>query len=309
MRRFCWMWVRERKRFPLQAVWNTLLATALLGTEQRKCTVAAPEVDFLDGLATVARDQDHEAWVLLASAYAATARRAGQVPPAAHRTDLPAPAPAETKPYCSPSTGARLATLVNRIGYLDPILQEMLVVLERKGKLVPPDVLPELLTWGRRNKAWRGLLLRVAGERGQWLAQQNPDEWKYSLEINEKDTAELAEAVRMMSGQQALYDALNITDNIFSKTFSVLAGQGPSSHGRMLQLVMEKLLDLGKSGGTNFTALESAKIAVAVPPAVLPELIDRIHKAFAEGKHAWWLTGLVEQLEFRQQMLEELNYE
>jgi hypothetical protein len=291
----------------LQGQWNALLTTALLGTEQRKCTVVAPEVEFLNSLPGVDPDGDHEGWVLLASAYAATYRRAGQIPPTMPPTQTLTPAPVETKPYCSALVAARIGGALIEIRTQEPFLEEILLALASKGRIVPPYLLPDLLYWGQRSKQRRALIAPVVGERGQWLTQVNP-EWKNALQFDPKEVADQAEAAHKLSGQQALYAALNITENIFSKGFSVLKGQGFSAFGRLIQLTMDKLLTLSKPGGSYFSEQELSKIAVAVPAGALPELTSQIHKALANGEYTW-LSKLAEYLELRQQMLEELNLE
>jgi hypothetical protein len=283
------------------------LATALLGTEQRKCTVVAPEIEFLNALESIDAEKNHETWVLLASAYTATYRRAGQMPQQVKPSQMIAPAPTETKRTCSTLVAARLAALLGEARTMEPFLDELLIELARKERLVPPTLLPDLLTWGKRSKQRRALLVPVVGERGHWLAQHNP-EWKNALRVEAAEGAEQAGTTRIVSSQQALYDVLHITDNIFSKTYSIFKGQGLSGHGRLIQQVMDKVLTLSKAGGTYYTDPELVNVAVAAPPAILPEVISRIHKALASGGYTW-LSRLAELLEFRHQMLEELNDE
>jgi hypothetical protein len=289
----------------MQAQWNALLASALLGTEQRKCTVLSPEVEFLAAHETVDRDKDHEAWLLLASAYAATYRRAGQRPPAAQPAQRLAPAPAETKRYCSAAVAARIAYMLTEARTMEPFLEELLLYLIGQERIVPPFLLPELLAWGQGSKSHRALLTLVAGERGPWLARHNP-EWKNALQIDPKVAAERAEAARKLSSQQALYDALNITDNIFSRGYSIFKGEGLSGHGRMLQLVVDKLVALGNAGQASIGEAQLFKIAVAVPPVILSELISRLQGLLVNSERSWG-SRLVELLEYRQQMLAELN--
>jgi hypothetical protein len=291
------------KRLPLQEQWNALLATALLGTEQRKCTVVSPEVQFLSSLSSVDPEKDHEEWVLLASAYASAYRRAGQMPSEVRSAQLLPPAPAESGQICSAPVAARLADLLNEANILEPFLDEALTLLAAKKRLVPPGLLPDLFNWARRNKERRALLPPIVGERGQWLAALN-SEWKNVLQV---DGTEIADKPPV-SGQQALYAALKIEDNIFSKTFSVFKGQGLGGHERMIHLVMEKVLAESKPGRTYYNDHGLVTIAIAAPPAILPELINRIFAALKAGEYTW-LARLLELLEYRQQMLEEIANE
>jgi hypothetical protein len=283
------------------------LATALLGSEQRRCTVASPEVEFLAALEEVDREKDHEAWVLLASAYAATYRRAGQTPPEIQPSQKVAPSPLETKRYCSERIATRLFTMVNEVRTLEPFFEEALIALAGKGLIVPPALLPDLLTWGRLSKQRRALLVPIVGERGQWLTLHNP-QWKNTLQVAPADVAEQAEAAHRMSGQQALYEALDITDNIFSKTYSVFKGQGLSGNGRLIQLVVDKIVALSKPGEPYLPEQRLSQIAIAAPPGVLPELIRRIQEALVQGEDSWW-SKLVKLMEYRLKTLEELANE
>jgi hypothetical protein len=168
-------------------------------------------------------------------------------------------------------------------------------------------LLPDLLTWAQRSKYRRAWVVPVVGERGKWLAMHNA-EWKNSLQIEAEDRSEQAKAKeeQLVSSQQALYDLLKITDNIFSKTFNIFKGPGPSSHSRMVQVVVDKLVAQNKPGTTYYYEPDFVKIAVATPPAALPELIERLQKTLASGEYQW-LSRLVELLDFRHQMLAELK--
>jgi hypothetical protein len=290
----------------VQEQWNDLLATALLGTGQRKSALVAPELEFLNTLKTDTPNQDQEGWLLLASAYAALYRRAGQIPQTA--TATLALAPPESKPTTSAPVAARLAFALAEARTMEPFVEEILLILAKQGRIVSPALLPDLLTWGQRNKERRALIAPVVGERGLWLTTINPD-WKNALQTDAKEAVNPVEAMHRISGQQALYDALSITDNIFSKGFSLLKGQGFSAHGRLIQTAMEKVATLAKPGGTYFSDLDVSKIAVAVPAAALPEFSGQLHKLLNSQQLMPWATDLADRLDFRQQMLEELNRE
>jgi hypothetical protein len=72
---------------------------------------------------------------------------------------------------------------------------------------------------------------------------------------------------------------------------------------------MEKVTTLAKPGGTYFSDLDVSKIAVAVPAAALPEFSGQLHKLLNSQQLMPWATDLADRLDFRQQMLEELNRE
>lgn len=258
------------------------------------------------------RGQAHEEWLLLASALTAAYRRAGQIPQATSATL--APAPPESKRYCSAPLADHLATILSDTRALEPLLIELLLLLAEKGRIVPPALLPDLLTWGQRFKERAALVAPVAGERGLWLTQLNPA-WKKMLQFEDSNfvTRQAAIIMPRITGQFALYSALNIdeseTNNIFSKGLSLLKGQGFSAHGRLIQLSMDKLTTLAKPKGTYYGDQEVSKIAVAIPAAALPDFISQTRKALANQELMPWLSDLADRLEFRQQILEELSRE
>jgi hypothetical protein len=59
------------------------------------------------------------------------------------------------------------------------VLAEWLTALDRAGRRLPDESLPALLEIGRNDHELRPMLLAVLGERGRWLARQNPD-WAYA---------------------------------------------------------------------------------------------------------------------------------
>jgi hypothetical protein len=159
-----------------EPLWNDLAAAALLGTERRAFTV--PEADgglgpLLGGLA----GRDPGKALLGAAATLALYRRAGRRP----TTDpepLPPPAPIDARPRPSPTAAAHLAQILS-IGLPREVLAEWLTALDEAGRRGPEESLPALLEIGRTDRELRPALLAVLGERGRWLARQNPD-WAYA---------------------------------------------------------------------------------------------------------------------------------
>lgn len=290
----------------MQEQWNELLATALLGTEQRQCVVSAPELEFLNALPTANPTQDHEGWMLLASAFAATYRRAGQIP-AASTTPL-SPAPPESKPYCSPSVAAHLASALVEVRTMEPLVEEVLLTLAMQSRILPPALLPDILAWAQRNKQPRAWIAPVVGERGRWLVEHNR-EWKNALQVDAKNTIDPTEALQQITGEKPLYETLQLANNIFNTTFSFFKRQELGPHALLIQLTLEKLTTIAKPGNTYYSEPAISKLAVAVPAAALPILNRELRQLLAAKEYMPWLTTLVDRLEFRQQMLEELNRE
>jgi hypothetical protein len=311
----------------MQTQWNELLATALLGTEQRQRALLSGEAEGLEFLASI-EASDPEQWLLLASAYACTYRRAGQIPPEIARTQTVPAASAESKQRCSMQVANRLVDLLQQAEIKELFLVESLTILTGKGRLVPPALLPDLFEWAKRNKQRRALLVLVVGERGKWLAMQNP-EWKNVLQVEDKGLVEEAAGSIHLPGEQAVIEALELSvkENFLSKALSFLPGQGGSREARLVQAIMDKLLADRKDRRVFHSEQGLVKMASVMPPAILPQLIGRMRQALSNREPSWleglsqinpsnsalgnqgWFAKLAELIEYRHQMLEELANE
>lgn len=112
-------------------------------------------------------------------------RRAGRRPAEAAVT---VPAPGEELPAVGRRAAERLVRIMG--GEYDRLLPEWLAAAAGTGRRVPYDVLPDLLERGRRDRSIRGHLGVLTGQRGRWLAGQNPS-WGYLLEEPTGETWEL----------------------------------------------------------------------------------------------------------------------
>ncbi|MFG2119103.1 DUF5691 domain-containing protein [Streptomyces sp. NPDC048710] len=157
--------------------WEDLVTTALLGTDRRPWTPAAPGRE-----APVA--------LLDAAAVATLRRRAGLRPgPAAQR---PEPAPEDPRPALPGAAARRLALLLaDRSGGggggrrgsapdLMELLPQWLAAANARGYAAPPQALPALLDAARGRTDLRPAALAFAGPRALWLARLNPD-WRFAL--------------------------------------------------------------------------------------------------------------------------------
>ncbi|HEV8623547.1 MAG TPA: DUF5691 domain-containing protein [Acidimicrobiia bacterium] len=146
---------------PAGSSWESLLAAALIGTARRP-----PSADVL--LA--------EAAVL--SAY----RRAGRLPGEAPR-NLPAPAPPDDRPPCSPTAVEVLELVLSGQvpipGGVALLAGQWLEGAARVGCRVPARLLPRLLELGSANPALQAALRTVIGPRGRWLAGHD-DRWGWA---------------------------------------------------------------------------------------------------------------------------------
>ncbi len=311
----------------MQTQWNELLATALLGTEQRQRARLSSDGDGLEFLSSI-ESHDPEQWLLLASAYACTYRRAGQIPPEIAPTQLVPAAPAESRHVCSTRVANRLIDLLQQVKTKELFLAEFLTILAGKKRLVPPALLPDLFDWAKRNKQRRGLLVPVVGERGRWLAMQNT-EWKNVLQVEDTELVEAITASIHLPGEQAAIEALELSvkENFLSKALSFLPGQGGSREARLVQAIMDKLLAERKDRRVYHSEQGLVKMASVMPPAILSQLIGRMRQALSNREPSWlegftqtnpsnlalgnqgWFAKLAELLEYRHQMLEELAHE
>jgi len=150
--------------------WPTLLRVALLGT--RQSTEALPQLDRGD----FPKADNREQQLLLYAGTLALLRKAGFQLLA---SPLPAPAPPETRPLLGPSGQALLRQLLSRPHYR-PLLGDYLRAMSEHQRLVPPALLVKVLGWVKEQPGAALLTEETLGERGRWLAAQNPD-WQAIL--------------------------------------------------------------------------------------------------------------------------------
>lgn len=157
--------------------WEEMVKTALLGTERQAPPLQSGDALFQPLLSQFnAEDQER---ALLGTAGALTlARRAGYQP--ALRTELQATsAEASDLPVCRDEAANDLPMLTD--GQYESLLPEWLELIAAQGQRVPERWLPALLDKGARNKELRRHISPVLGNRGRWLATQNPA-WQYGLQ-------------------------------------------------------------------------------------------------------------------------------
>lgn len=168
------------------AEWEDLLSAALLGTDRR----TPPGADGRADAATA----------LLDSAAVATVRRRAGLRPAT-AAQRPVPAAADPRPPLPPAAARRLALLLNdRAGgasgggrrgaapSLAELLPQWLAAANAYGYRAPASLLPGLLDAGRARTDLRPDAVTLAGPRGLWLAELNP-EWKFALRAGSRSAA------------------------------------------------------------------------------------------------------------------------
>lgn len=162
--------------------WDDILATAVVGTDQREFKLAVRE-DELGRLLAQVSDTDREGFLLTAASVVTLYRNAGVAPPA------------DTQPAAeicdrdelgraSARSGQHLAYMIE--GEFHELLPEWLTAMKKARKRVPEEHLPALLFYGHTEPALRRMIVEVLGQRGEWLAAQNP-RWLYATRRDENE--------------------------------------------------------------------------------------------------------------------------
>jgi hypothetical protein len=163
-------------------LWDDIVATAVVGTEQREFKLAARE-DELGRLLAQINNTDREGSLLSAASVVALYRSAGAAAPADTHA-LPEVSARDEASRGSPASGQRLALMLD--GEFSELLREWLAAMKTARKRVPEEYLPALLDYGREDPFLHRMIADVMGQRGEWLAAQNP-EWDYVTPRDAKD--------------------------------------------------------------------------------------------------------------------------
>ena len=165
--------------------WDDILATAVVGTEQREPRVVARE-DELGSLLAQMSSTDREGLLLSAASIVGLYRSAGVAPPADTQPLLEA-CDEDDASRVNRTSGQHLALMLE--GEFTEVLPEWLAAVSSAHKRVPEELLPALFERGREELSLRESIVAVMGRRGAWLASQNPD-WVYATPREEKDVWE-----------------------------------------------------------------------------------------------------------------------
>ncbi|WP_336880845.1 DUF5691 domain-containing protein [Rhodococcus globerulus] len=147
---------------------STLMSAALLGTSR-----TAPSFDDLpvDVRSAATRLGGDPAVVLLEATALARAYRAGGA--GSVTADLPAPAEDDPRLVLPESSSVHLLSMLAAKATL---LDEWFALALERNFRAPDHLVAELLAYARASEVYRERILRIVGERGQWLAARNP-EW------------------------------------------------------------------------------------------------------------------------------------
>lgn len=179
------------------SVWEDLKKQVLLGTARQPEPIALPE-----GLPSAQGSAEMQALFALSAlgTYLRVATEPQKAPAVQGTPALP-----EVLPECSPAASSILQT-VQATSVL--ILPEALVLLQKRGWRVPHALIPSLLEAATADSDLRPAVLAVMGQRGNWLARQNP-RWKWAVQLQE-DTFQWEEGLPQERRQ--FLEKLRLTD-------------------------------------------------------------------------------------------------
>jgi len=158
-----------------------LAAQAIVGTERQAPT--PPQLPGAIGETLAALDQTDPAASLLRAAGVLSVCALAGYRPASSAMPAATPCPPDHWPH---GEDASLASLCEAIIADGPLRLQAEALRLLAGGCLPYRILPKALDLGQRTRALRPLLLPVLGQRGQWLARQNP-EWAYAVGQAEDD--------------------------------------------------------------------------------------------------------------------------
>lgn len=161
-----------------QSDWQQVISAALVGTARQPFVVPAA-THQLGNLLSQLKERSTEATLLLTAAAVTLYQRAGWQPEKYAGVTVE-PCDRDDLPRCSPHAAYFLQQMLQ--GQCPQVLPEWCVIAAKHQQRVPERDLPELLDLGRQQSHLRPAILPILGQRGRWLAAQNPD-WSYAVEV------------------------------------------------------------------------------------------------------------------------------
>lgn len=154
-----------------ETLWQEISIAALLGT-QRKPYHPEPVEGELGSILHAAAAIDGERGLLYAASATALHRRAGRLPEIGEAA-FPVACPPDDRPRCTPKAAACLKQIL--AARKPVLLQEWVDLANLHQQRIAEELIPELLGQQKSLQSFRRALTPVLGQRGQWLAAQNPD--------------------------------------------------------------------------------------------------------------------------------------
>ncbi|MEM9923758.1 MAG: DUF5691 domain-containing protein [Cyanobacteria bacterium P01_D01_bin.50] len=160
-------------------IWQDLVKTAVVGTQRKDLKILEQDNQLGEVLSCLGSN-DKEGSLLRAAVVISLYQKAGKLTTIDNQTNLET-CKLDDLPYCNQKSEKHLEIILN--GEYSEILPEWLRITAEVGKVVSPRYLPDLLALGKRQHNLRKDILPVLGNRGIWLAAQNP-EWNYFITDN-----------------------------------------------------------------------------------------------------------------------------
>jgi hypothetical protein len=158
--------------------WQAIASAALLGTERQPFQVPNISGNLGNCLSQLS-DRSNESALLSAVGIVSLHQRVGWLPEVRSLTQVES-CSSEDLHRCGPRAARYLQQILE--GQFPHLLSEWLEKAEIARQHVPEMLLPSLLDKGRQQRELRPSVLPVLGQRGRWLAAQNPD-WNYAVAL------------------------------------------------------------------------------------------------------------------------------
>ncbi|MCA8830404.1 DUF5691 domain-containing protein [Hymenobacter pini] len=245
------------------ADWQRLQRVALLGTRQ-----SPDELPAVPGFTLPPETTDHrEKQALLTAGVLSAIRKAGYQPPATAAPETTV-APSETQDSLGPNGTQLLQQLLE--GQYPELLPEFLTALADNQRRAPHQLLVKLLEYARTRPQLHRPAALVLGQRGAWLAAQNPA-WQAMLAASEQATEETAWETGTI-GQRALYlEALRRRDPTHARELlAAVLPQEPAKHqAQLLDTLQERLSGEDEALLTQYLAAKSKEVRQTVLPLLV----------------------------------------
>lgn len=276
--------------------WPALLTSAMLGLDRRPLDAPLDNAGLFAQIDT--DDSSHT--FLLGAAVASLQRRAGQQPTTAPAL-IPA-APPETRLRCSARAAFYLDETMRRGIRL---LTEWLVHVGRRGQRVPHVLLPPLFDMATDWKHLSPGVAQVGGERGRWLAGQNP-RWAHIGEVSANEArAFLSSTEPPLKDADAKHAMETTSDTVPYLTLVRLLSAHRIESADLVAALLDHLMPKLDSHASRTTAQTLEQLVIAVTPQLLHALIARLRTLQMSG--ASGLETPLQTAEFRLAMLKEIN--
>lgn len=215
------------------SVWRECEVAALLGS-QKSFTISqwpTPE------LQAIAHQLPQDTLLLSQLALMAVYQRAGQI-----STQLTAStaAEAETQAYISPAAQQHAQFILSNEGLV--YLDDWLTLVASQNAILSRTLLPAFFRLGEQHKKWRLAIGQIAGKRGAWLGQQNPD-WAWlvaaQFELHSQELDNYWQTATLAC-RELLFERLRL-DNP-ERALAFLLSVWPTEAANVRKLLVEKLM-------------------------------------------------------------------